>query len=786
MARFSKIHPEVDAIYDCAHNFWISCILKDGSLFFDENIWSLESLQKIYEDFVLNPDERDLRFRLKFKDQIGNSGKAITRLGGELLAVYYLFPTTPNKGVKNVWRYVEEVLDWNGDSVPHSHPVAQAMKYGIGGTGPGYFRFQYLEVAFLIRVALDVKKLSSEQRNLLNDPWKFQEFIDSVEGAASRQGRHTLLHLLFPDHFERIATTRDKESISYFFSKYADPAMENLDQRLYSIRRSLQAESPDNDVDFYRSPWLEMWPKDSNKASLLVPFKNWLATEKYADSTIYAYSKALRLAPAKLEQIAISPTNLLLCSNLEELQDIYDKIRKAPNFDAIDQKEASKAFSAAMTQYEKFLGLIDKQDLPSSLASLPLSVEDKYRIWMVISDRWVENTVAQCISSLKNTASKLEGFTDIDPNLFRSTSLSQFASLYDSFRNAPNFAAENKKAGNGSFARGLDTYKEFLEAMGPLLSKKDNQGTMASPLPAEPSAQSYGVDDIVDEGCFLSRDELSTILERLQDKKNLILQGPPGTGKTWLAKRLAYALVGSKDTECIRPVQFHATLSYEDFVRGWRPAGNGNLKLCDGPFLELVKKATERCDDVFVMVIEEINRGNPAQIFGELLTLLEDDKRTPDEALHLCHQEEGNSQPIYIPGNLHVIGTMNIADRSLALVDFALRRRFAFVTLAPCFGQSWFNWMTRDDKAALLPEFAHLVAEKMHSLNERIAQDAVLGHAYSVGHSYVTSDKRIRHPHKWFHAVIETELEPLLREYWFDKPEEVKGAVTALKAGIAP
>ena len=182
------------------------------------------------------------------------------------------------------------------------------------------------------------------------------------------------------------------------------------------------------------------------------------------------------------------------------------------------------------------------------------------------------------------------------------------------------------------------------------------------------------------------------MLQRLQTKQNLILQGPPGTGKTWLAKKLAYALIGHKDDSKVRPLQFHPNLSYEDFVRGWRPQGDGKLELVDGPFLQMLEDAQPDLDSKHVMVIEEINRGNPAQIFGEMLTLLEADKRNEGEALALAYPRKPGER-VHIPPNVYVIGTMNVADRSLALVDLALRRRFAFFDLEPIFGSVWRHWM---------------------------------------------------------------------------------------------
>lgn len=150
--------------------------------------------------------------------------------------------------------------------------------------------------------------------------------------------------------------------------------------------------------------------------------------------------------------------------------------------------------------------------------------------------------------------------------------------------------------------------------------------------------------------------------------------------------------MGQRDDSKVRAVQFHPNLSYGDFIRGWRPVGDGKLTLVDGPFVEMIKAAAKDPTSRHVVVIEEINRGNPAQIFGEMLTLLEVDKRTPNEALELSYKRS-DGERVFIPDNLYVIGTMNIADRSLALVDLALRRRFAFIDLEPTLGKPWHDWV---------------------------------------------------------------------------------------------
>jgi 5-methylcytosine-specific restriction protein B len=303
--------------------------------------------------------------------------------------------------------------------------------------------------------------------------------------------------------------------------------------------------------------------------------------------------------------------------------------------------------------------------------------------------------------------------------------------------------------------------------------------TEVTPAPIEP----YSLDDIVADGCFIERSKLEKILERLRTKKNLILQGPPGTGKTWLAKRLAFALVGERDDSKVRAVQFHPNLSYEDFVRGWRPAGDGRLALVDGSFMEMVNAAAKEPTSRHVIVIEEINRGNPAQVFGEMLTLLEADKRTPNEALELCYRR-ADGERVFIPDNLYVIGTMNIADRSLALVDLALRRRFAFIDLEPTLGQVWRDWV--HSQCGIDSEILVEIENRICVLNDVISMDTSLGPQFRVGHSYVTppfgipiSDGR-----EWFRQVVDTEIGPLLDEYWFDALEKALKARERLLEGF--
>lgn len=290
----------------------------------------------------------------------------------------------------------------------------------------------------------------------------------------------------------------------------------------------------------------------------------------------------------------------------------------------------------------------------------------------------------------------------------------------------------------------------------------------------------YGVDEILAEGCFLGASELRSALNLLTRKRNVILQGPPGTGKTWLAKRLGYALLRSRNSDRLSAVQFQPSLSYEDFVRGWRPDGKGGLRLADGALLDAVNTALADTTRPYVMVIEEINRGNPAQIFGEFLTLIEDSKRNKEESLRPAYPLWPGER-IYVPENFYLIGTMNLADRSLALVDLALRRRFAFITLKPLFGERWRKWCIDHGAPS---EFLAAVAERLMKLNNAISEDRSLGAQFQIGHSFLTPTKLMGATASewkdWYLELIRSEITPLLSEYWYDDASKVQSQLKLL------
>lgn len=277
------------------------------------------------------------------------------------------------------------------------------------------------------------------------------------------------------------------------------------------------------------------------------------------------------------------------------------------------------------------------------------------------------------------------------------------------------------------------------------------------------------------EEAYMDEAAYDTLVGVLRSKKNIILQGAPGVGKTFIAKRLAYSMMGVKDPERVMMVQFHQSYSYEDFIEGFRPSATG-FDLVKGGFYTFCKKAQDDTDNDYFFIIDEINRGNLSKIFGELFMLIENDKRGPKNKLQLLYSRE----LFHVPSNVYLIGMMNTADRSLAMLDYALRRRFAFFDLRPEFDSDGFVSYRDGLGNSKLNDLLACVVR----LNEEIAKDETLGDGFCVGHSYFCGMKPEDVTDAKLLAIVEYELVPMLREYWFDEPSKVREWANALRRAV--
>lgn len=266
----------------------------------------------------------------------------------------------------------------------------------------------------------------------------------------------------------------------------------------------------------------------------------------------------------------------------------------------------------------------------------------------------------------------------------------------------------------------------------------------------------YTKKDFLEE-VFISEAKYDELYAVLMRKQNIILQGAPGVGKTFAAKRLAYSIMGAKNDDHIQFVQFHQNYSYEDFVEGYRPAASGFVRT-DGIFKRFCIDAADAPDEKFFFIIDEINRGNLSKIFGELLMLIEKDYR--GQAATLPY----SGRSFTVPKNLYIIGMMNTADRSLAMIDYALRRRFSFVDMEPGFDTDGFKEYMNSKGSSTMKA----LVEEVKQLNVDIKEK--LGKGFCIGHSYFVFDEPCSDA--LLKNIVNYDILPMLAEYWFDDEEQ--------------
>ena len=666
---------------------WVDAALRDDSSLFTPGnlIWTVRWLRELRERFLDRPDTSKRKFLEKLRDQLDPTTPAqVHQLMAEAIYFHRLIVSTRDGSAKR--RDIETVLGWSSSPVAIPEPLAQGLTPGIANTGQYFHVKRPNQIGFLVEFAEQWKEQldAGEQDRLLDDAWAFKSFVMEREFRSRtltdepnsyRAQREALLHLVFPDVFEPIVSTNHKHWIAGTFAKFAEEPAEDVDRLLAQVRPEIEARYGNIDYVHYQPEVRSLWD-DGYSADLWGGFVR--RAREYCDTgrleveeITYKLDMGGRLAAARQ-------------AVLDEAEGWADLVKRGIGGNLVHRVGQAK-----------FRDWLDESP-DESLFALQM-------LWAGDEDNPGERIDAFCELLPSQASSGPGSRTTLASVLLMGLDVEQYPPFRVGVFNSGYRQTGHGEPGDGAseaelYEWALDFLDQFVEeasnrglelrhrldaqsvawalAQGRVESTEDGQfedeedGPLTVPA-VEPDLETLGAKT------HLPVSFLENIRVLLEDKRQVIFQGPPGTGKTFVAQELAETLAGSRDRVTL--VQFHPDYAYEQFIQGYRPrslpGGQITWEIQNGTLLRAAERARNEPGAHHYLVIDEINRGNLAKVFGELYFLLE----YRDREMQLHYSEE----PFSLPQNLHIIGTMNTADRSIALVDLALRRRFHFVEFHP-------------------------------------------------------------------------------------------------------
>jgi len=745
------------AIYEAMHVVRSKGLLEGNSVFNKSRfIWTLPNFLELRKWFIEQPLEGPEPYQEKLQLQLRDASDSAIQLMAELHFIHLLVPITMHGKTKR--ELISTILGPMSNPAILPDGLGSVLDHGFINPGMFYTTRRDVQITYLIEFGAAWTQLEiDERKRLLDDPWAFKDMAYGVPTKSAYAQRDALLHLIFPDHFEAIVSREHKQLIAKRLASLAAPSSEDVDRQLLAIRKALEKNYGEA-FTFYDN---EIEPRWRGTGNAWPQFVEW-ARRIYADPSFDTKERTYKLEVAA----AVADTRKALL-NAGDWRTALGSALKHPRNNLTDWRMRDRVLAWVEAQ----ANTVNQEDAAEA----------------ALRALWSEEDLAPRIDEFMDHIGSLDiGGPGTRLALASFLLLGEEVTEYPIFRPSP-FARARDLTQTPSPPKDaspteiylsaidfLDTFIEEASTRGlTIRDRLDAQSLVWSLVKSEPPTnwaanekarfESWrgGAVEPLDstlpalaDSLYLDVGFLERVNTLLADKRQVIFQGPPGTGKTYVAREFANFLTGSSDNVTI--VQFHPSYSYEDFVQGYRPNEDGDgFSLRDGPLLRAAKCAAEDPDSTHVLIIDEINRGNLAKVFGELYYLLE--YRTSELTLQY------SDELFRLPKNLWIIGTMNTADRSIAIVDGALRRRFYFVPFfpdQPPVDGLLDRWLARNK-----PELAW-IGDVVRKANTKLRdRNAAVGPSHFMRPDLDEEWVELI----WNHAVL-----PYIEEQLFAEPEQVR------------